>query len=234
MTGKSEARSRAWQAIRDAGVARFPGVEGRIPNFVGAEAAAARLAATDEWNRAKAIKSNPDAPQLPVRKRALTDGKTVYMAVPKLADELPFWRLDPDEIGVPFHRAASIKGAAQVAVLVGVEDMPHIDLVVCGSVAVERGGARLGKGGGFSDLEFAIGVEAGIIDRSTVIATTVHPCQILESGAIPLADHDFGLDLVVTPDEVIRTRTAIRRPPGVLWDHLDDEKRASIPVLAER
>ena len=26
---------------------------------------------------------------------------------------------------------------------------------------------------------------------------------------------------MVTPDEVIRTRTAIRRPSGVLWDHLD-------------
>jgi 5-formyltetrahydrofolate cyclo-ligase len=156
------------------------------------------------------------------------------MAVPKLADELPFWRLEPDEIDLALHRAASIKGAAQVAVPIGVDEMPHIDLVVCGSVAVERSGARLGKGGGYSDLEFAIGVEAGIIDPSTVIATTVHPCQILEPGAIPLTDHDFGLDLVVTPDEVIRTRTAIRRPSGVLWGHLDDEKKASIPVLDRR
>jgi 5-formyltetrahydrofolate cyclo-ligase len=234
VTDKAEVRARAWQAIRDADAARFPGVEGRIPNFVGAEAAAERLAATDEWTRAKAIKSNPDSPQLPVRKRALSDGKTVYMAVPKLADDLPFWRLDPDEIDAPLHRAASIKGASEHAVPVGVEEMPHIDLVVCGSVAVERGGARLGKGGGYSDLEFAIGVESGIIDRSTVIATTVHRCQILESGAIPLTEHDFGLDLIVTPDEVIRAHTSIRRPPGVLWDHLDDEKRLSIPVLARR
>jgi len=231
---KPEARSRAWLAIRDAGAARFPGVEGRIPNFVGAEAAAERLASTDAWKRAKAIKANPDSPQLPVRKRALEDGKTVYMAVPKLADERPFWRLDPDEIEVPLHRAASIKGAAQHAVPVGVDAMPHVDLVGCGSVAVERAGARLGKGAGYSDLEFAIGVEAGIIDPDTVIATTVHPCQILESGAIPLAEHDFGLDLIVTPDEVIQTRTMIRRPPGVLSDHLQAEKRASIPVLARR
>jgi 5-formyltetrahydrofolate cyclo-ligase len=28
--------------------------------------------------------------------------------------------------------------------------------VVCGSVAVNRQGARVGKGGGFSDLEFAL------------------------------------------------------------------------------
>ncbi len=234
MTDKAEVRARAWQAVRDAGVARFPGVEGRIPNFVGAEAAADRLAGTEAWKRAMAIKANPDSPQLPVRKRALADGKTVYMAVPRLADQLPFWRLDPAEIDVPTHRAASIKGAGQHAAPVGVGEMPHIDLVVCGSVAVERTGARLGKGGGYSDLEFAIGVEAGIIDDDTVIATTVHSCQILESGAIPVTAHDFGLDLIVTPDETITTSTVILRPPGVLWDHLEDDKRASIPVLAER
>jgi 5-formyltetrahydrofolate cyclo-ligase len=156
------------------------------------------------------------------------------MAVPRLADELPFWRLDPDEIDVPVHRAASIKGAAQHAVPVGVDEMPHIDLVVCGSVAVERDGARLGKGGGYSDLEFAIGVEAGIIDHDTPIATTVHRCQILESGAIPVTAHDFGLDLIVTPEDTIRSATSIERPTGVLWDHLEDEKRQSIPVLATR
>ncbi len=231
---KTDVRARAWQAIRDAGVARFPGVEGRIPNFVGAEAATDRLASTEAWRQAKTIKANPDSPQLPVRKRALADGKTVYMAVPRLADELPFWRLDPAELDVPVHRAASIKGAAQHAVPVGVEEMSHIDLVVCGSVAVERGGARLGKGGGYSDLEFAIGVEAGIIDANTVIATTVHPCQILESGSIPVTDHDFGLDLIVTPDETITTSSSIARPLGVLWDHLSDDKRTSIPVLARR
>ncbi len=232
MTEKSDVRARAWQAIRDAGVARFPGVEGRIPNFVGAEAAAERLASTDVWKRARAIKSNPDSPQLPVRKRALDDGKVVYMAVPRLADARPFWRLDPAEIDAPLHRAASIRGASEHAVPVRVDDMPHIDLVVCGSVAVERGGARLGKGGGYSDLEFAIGVEAGVIDDRTVIATTVHPCQILEPGAIPLTGHDFGLDVVVTPEETISTETSIGRPRGVLWEHLDDEKRASIPALA--
>ena len=86
--------------------------------------------------RANVVKANPDSPQLPVRKRALAEGKTVYMAVPKLADPLPFWRLDPDELDVPAHRAASISGAARHAVPVGIDEMPHIDLVVCGSVAV--------------------------------------------------------------------------------------------------
>jgi hypothetical protein len=31
---------------------------------------------------------------------------------------------------------------------------------------------------------------------------------------------------------VLRTRRR-RRPPGILWDHLDAEKRAAIPVLSQ-
>lgn len=224
-------RQHGWASIREAGVARFPGVEGRIPNFVGAEAAAEQLAETEEWKTATNLKCNPDSPQMPVRKRALQDGKTIYMAVPKLADAKPFWRLDPDELTVEPHQAASIRGAGEYGRPVAVEEMERIDLVVCGSVAVERGGARLGKGGGYSDLEFAIAREAGLVDDGTVIATTVHPAQVLEDGTIPVTDHDFPLDLIVTPEEVIRTHTTLPRPPGVLESHLDAGKRAAIPVL---
>jgi 5-formyltetrahydrofolate cyclo-ligase len=67
--------------------------------------------------------------------------------------------------------------------------------------------------------------------RSPSTATTVHPLQLLD-GPLPQTEHDFRLDLVVTPAETIRTG-APRRPRGILWDHLDDEKIASIPVLHE-
>lgn len=228
---KQALRERGWAAIRDAGAARFPGVEGRIPNFVGAEAAAEVFAGTGEWSAASTLKCNPDSPQLPVRKRALEDGKTVYMAVPKLADPQPFWRLDPGELPVPPHKAASIKGAGRHGRPVSLEEMDRVDLIVCGSVAVERSGARLGKGGGFSDLELAISIEAGLVDEGTVIATTVHSSQIFDDGSIPVAEHDFPIDLIVTPDEVIHTGTRLPRPSGVLEDHLEDEKRQTIPVL---
>jgi 5-formyltetrahydrofolate cyclo-ligase len=64
------------------------------------------------WRRARTVKCNPDAPQWPVRQRALEDGKTVYMAVPRLADENPFFLVDPDDLGGRTTRqASSIKGA---------------------------------------------------------------------------------------------------------------------------
>jgi 5-formyltetrahydrofolate cyclo-ligase len=228
---KQTLRERGWAAIRDAGVARFPGVEGRIPNFLGAEAAADLLASTSEWDTAAVLKCNPDSPQLPVRKRALAEGKTVYMAVPRLAEPKPFWRLDPDKLDVSPHEAASIKGAARHGRPVALDEMERIDLIVCGSVAVERAGARLGKGGGYSDLEFAIATKAGLVDDDTVIATTVHSSQIFDDGTIPVTEHDFPVDLIVTPDEVIRTGTGLPRPSGILEGHLDAEKRETIPVL---
>ena len=68
---KGSLREEVWAALRSAGVARFPGAEGRIPNFTGAEAAAELLRGTDAWAAAKTLKANPDSPQWPVRQRAL-------------------------------------------------------------------------------------------------------------------------------------------------------------------
>jgi hypothetical protein len=44
-------------------------------------------------------------------------------------------------------------------------------------------------------------------------------------------EHDFRVDLIVTPDEVIACG-APRRPPGLMWEQLDAAKIAAIPALA--
>jgi hypothetical protein len=94
------------------------------------------------------------------------------------------------------------------------------------------GPPRVGKGGGFSDLEFALLVEAGLIGTNTVVATTVHPLQVLEEP-LPETGHDFRLDLIVAGEEVIRCRRT-RQPQGILWEHLDAAKVAAIPALTAR
>jgi 5-formyltetrahydrofolate cyclo-ligase len=227
---KQAVRERVWALLERERAARFPGATGRIPNFAGAPAAADRLASLAAWRAARVVKSNPDAPQLPVRTRALADGKLLYMAVPRLADERPFILLDPGRLEVPPRRAASIGGSARAGRRIGVAELRPVDLVVCGSVAVNREGARVGKGGGFSDLEFALLVEAGLVGTDTVVATTVHPLQVL-AEALPETDHDFRLDLIIAGEEVITCRRS-PRPQGILWDHLDAAKIAAIPVLA--
>jgi 5-formyltetrahydrofolate cyclo-ligase len=229
---KQAVREQTWGVLEAAGVARFPGARGRIPNFAGAEAAAERLAALEEWKAACTIKANPDLPQLPVRGRALAERKTVYMAVPRLASERPFLVLDPAHIDVSPRKASSIKGAGRYGVPARLEDLDHIELVLCGSVAVDRRGARVGKGGGFSDIEFALGVEAGVIDEATTIVTTVHSLQVSDDD-LPETGHDFRVDIIVTLDEVIRCRKRMR-PSGIVWDHLSPDKIAAIPALAAR
>src|ERR1700760_3279450 len=155
LAAKAELREEVWAALTAARVARFPGAAGRIPNFTGAEAAAERLRGRPEWERPRAVKSNPDSAQLPVRQRALEDGKTVYMAVPRLAEADPFFLLDPAHLSDTPRKAASISGASRSARRIPVADLAEVGLVVSGCVAVGEEGARLGKGGGFADLEYA-------------------------------------------------------------------------------
>jgi 5-formyltetrahydrofolate cyclo-ligase len=100
-------------------------------------------------------------------------------------------------------------------------------------VAVAEDGARLGKGGGFSDLEFALASEAGLIGPDTVVVTTVHELQVRPAGTIPVSTHDVYVDWIVTPGRAIRCRRpGDRLHPGLRWDELTDEKVAAIPLLA--
>jgi 5-formyltetrahydrofolate cyclo-ligase len=158
-----------------------------------------------------------------VRRRARKDGKQLYMAVPRLRDEKPFVLVRGD----PTIRRALDEGKP-----VALEEIPPIDLVVCGTVAVNREGVRVGKGGGYSDLEFALLVENGRAGEHTTIATSVHPLQLVEDE-LPETEHDFRVDLIVTSEEVVRTPGG-NRPPGILWDHLQPEKIDEIPILKAR
>jgi 5-formyltetrahydrofolate cyclo-ligase len=162
--------------------------------------------------------------------KGVAQGKVLYMAVPRLADELPFYLLDPEHLSISPWEAAAKEGAAKVGRKVAATELPSVDLVVCGSVAVNREGARIGKGGGFSDLEVAFLVEAGVIRPDTILATTVHPLQVVDEP-LPETIHDFRVDLIVTPDEAIWCAKP-HRPPGILWDHLDQDKIAAVPALA--
>jgi 5-formyltetrahydrofolate cyclo-ligase len=228
---KKAIRRRVWDLLVRERVAER-GVHGYIPAFMGAGAAADRLAGLPEWRAAQVVKAVPDRAQQPVRERALRDGKLLYVAVPRLAAELPFFVLDPADVTTAPAEAASHQHAARHARKVGVQDMRRVDLVVCGSVAVNRRGTRLGKGGGYSDIEVALLQEAGRIGPSTVIVTTVHPLQVIDEP-IPETEHDFSVDLIVTPDEVIECEPQ-RRPTGLYWNNLTPAKIAAIPVLAAR
>jgi 5-formyltetrahydrofolate cyclo-ligase len=229
---KQDLRERIWALLQKRRVARFPlPLEDRIPNFKGAEAAAARAAALPEFQGARRIKCNPDSPQRPLRLRALREGKIVFMAVPRLRSERCFLRLDPAKLGRTLPQAATITGASALGDPVTPRELGTIDLVIAGSVAVNARGGRVGKGGGYSDLEFALARALGSVDEDTPVITTVHDLQVVDDD-IPMTAHDVPLDVVVTPERVIRVRRHVRKPRGIDWTALTSEQVSAMPPLA--
>ena len=234
---KEEVRRLVYRRLREAGVARppFP-IEGRIPNFAGAEEAARRLTSTREWLGARVVKVNPDSPQRPVRLAALVQGKVLVMPTPRI--RRGFLLLDPSRIPRrAFPRAATIRGAFRYGRLLSslgeVEaHLPRIDLIVEGSVAVSVYGDRIGKGEGYGDLEYGILRELGIVGEGTPIFTSVHDLQVFEER-LPQAPHDVPVDAIFTPGRAVRVEGRRPRPPGILWDSLSSEKLQEIPLLRE-
>jgi 5-formyltetrahydrofolate cyclo-ligase len=229
VNAKDRLRQRIWDLLDGHQIGRSGPVHGEIPDFRGADRAAARLAEHPRWVRASVVKANPDRAQAEVRRHVLDGGGLLYTAVPRLAAPEPFYEIDPDALSASAAVLATGRGAARHAPLTPLDRMRPVDVVVCGSVAVNRQGTRIGKGAGYSDIEMALLAQAGLIGEHTLIVTTVHSLQLIDEP-IPAAEHDVSVDLVVTPDGIVECPPG-RRPAGIAWQALEEEKIAAIPVL---
>ena len=228
---KEETRSKIWKIMEERNIARFPRpVFNRIPNFVGAEEAARRLQELRIFQDAGVLKVNPDSPQKPVRESVLSDGKILVTPAPRLKSG--FLLLDPKSVPKSaFSYASTIKGAFKYGKQVDLTELPKVDLIIVGSVAVSLDGARIGKGGGYSEIECGILRELNLIDEKTPIATSVHEIQVLEK--IPTEEHDIPIDIIVTPERIIETKTRHPRPKGIFWEKVTEKMLQGIPVLKE-
>lgn len=240
---KDQVRAMAYDGLHKAGAARFPfPVEGRIPNFTGAEAAARRLAELDVFKKARGVKVNPDSPQLPVRAAVLKAGKVLYMPSPRLKGG--FLCIDPENVPPGEERkAASLRHCRRYGEEVPLKSMAPgpcaerapFDLVVVGSVAVSPEGSRAGKGHGYGDLEYAILQDLG--HGPLPVATTVHPSQITPDFVTDA--HDLPVDWIITPDETIFAggagggSGAEGRSRGVDWSLIGPRDIDEMPVLRE-
>lgn len=193
---KQRLREEIWREMEKSGVATFPlPCRGRIPNFVGAEAAAEKLRHLEEWEKAKVVFVNPDSPQRKVRENVLKDGKILVMASPRL--QRGFLLIEPVKACGKERYASTVKGAFRFGV--EVQNFPKPDLIVEGSVAVDMQGHRLGKGHGYGDVEIEIlRKKFGEIP----VATTVHDLQVVEN--VPFEAKDEKVSIIVTPTKVIR------------------------------
>ncbi|BFH73185.1 5-formyltetrahydrofolate cyclo-ligase [Sulfurisphaera javensis] len=227
MQSKSEIREKIWKLLEETNIASFPRpVFSRIPNFKGADEAARKLAETKEFTKAKIVKVNPDSPQRPVRELVLKSGKLLIVPTPRLKGE--FYLLDPNKID-NIKDATKISGFFKYGEVVDLYSIPKVDLIVAGSVAVTLTGDRVGKGEGYSELEFAILRELGKVDEYTPIATTVHDVQIVDF--IPAEPYDVPVDIITTPTKVIYTKRSREKPKGIYLEYLTKEKIEETPFL---
>ncbi len=226
---KQAARQAIWDRLKEEKLARFPfPPHGRIPNFKGAKEAALRLFDEPEWRDAKRIKVNPDSPQKYVRAEALKRGIVVYVPTPRLKGG--FMKLDPAKI--PFDAigdASQMSRCARWAEPVELRDMPQLDAIVTGCVAVTDGGRRAGKGEGYSDIEFAILRELG--HDVVPVATTVNDVQVV--GGFPIETNDLPLTVIATPILTIRVSDPPPPPSTIEWDRLSDQDLSEMPILRE-
>ncbi len=226
---KQRIRELVWRLLVDRGYARPPyPVRGRIPNFVGAEEAAARIISSREFAGARTVKVSPDSPQRPVREACIRLGKTLVVPSPRI--RRGFYIIEPYVIDEKrSYEASTIRGLFMFGRPLEPESLGGIDLVVVGSVAVSPRGSRVGKGEGYSEIEYAILRMLAKIREETPIATTIHQAQIV--GSIPMEPFDVAVDLIATPLEVIRAEDRPPRPSGIIWELLDSRKVGEIPLL---
>jgi len=143
-----------------------------------------------------------------------------------------FMLLDPRRIPrEALVKASTIRGAFKYGRRCSLRDLPHVDLIVVGSVAVSKDGVRIGKGGGYSEIEYGILRELRLINERTPIFTSIHDFQLINSA--PKEDHDLVIDFIFTPRRTYRIKRKYTQPKGILWEKLTDRQIREMPVLLE-
>lgn len=203
LTRRERLRQRVWHTLKEAGVLTFPlEVFGRIPNFIGAEQAAELLSQQTEFQQARCIFVAPDHVLRRVRELVLEQGKVLAVSLP--------YRLvrqgKPALLQIAELKA--VKAAAKVDNFLryGRPLTMPVDLAVLASVVVDRQGHRLTNYRGFGDREWQRLIDTGLVHEGTKVATIVHPLQFAKDLVKWVTDKDRRVNLIVTPEEVIRCR----------------------------
>lgn len=230
MKEKESIRKAVWQRLYHEGISIDP--FNRIPPFKGQNKAAERLRRLQIYKKAKRIMVPPDEAQKQVRINILADNKILIMATPGLRDG--FYELNPRNIPIDkWAKAVTTYGVTRWGkrLFTSYKDIGQIDLLITGAVAVAKDGVRIGKGAGFFDLEYAILRTIDSINEKTPIIALVNDTQIFDN--LPRKEKDVAVDFIVTPTQVIDTKTSIPRPKGIDWLHLDSKAIKRMRPLKE-
>lgn len=234
---KRSIRLDTWQKIKDQKLTplrRFS-VFNKIPNYIGAEKAAELLAETDEFKKANSVKVNIDLAQEPVKLQVVKAKKTLFVPPAQKSPNVyaKIKKCNPDELDLVTQRKIiKLQGEEDTFQEIDMHGIEKLDMVVVGSCAVSRQGHRIGKGNGYVDLDIGILTHLGVINKDTLIVTTVHDVQVYDTLPENLfQSYDLPLDLIVTPTEIIRVSKRLTRPAGIEWNLLSSRRLEIVPVL---
>jgi len=198
MTTKEDIRQRVWERLERENIADFPRpCFGRIPNFVGNDAATMRLLELPEFRVAYCVFAAPDYALKRARDLILERGKVLAVATPHMRS---FLEIHPTDKPI----STTIKGLFKH----GMPLVTPVDLIVQGSVAVDRRGNRLGKGKGYGDREIAYLKKKGLAKPDVKVVTIVHEAQIVDDLSSLVDENDVPVDYILTPDRII----SVKRP----------------------
>ncbi|KAG0706954.1 hypothetical protein DFH29DRAFT_899329 [Suillus ampliporus] len=81
-------------------------------------------------------------------------------------------------------------------------DCSNLDLILVPGVAFDRSLSRLGHGKGYYD-RFVTSYSSSTGRSKPLLVALALKQQLLEEGQVPMMDHDWKMDIIITPDEVI-------------------------------
>lgn len=233
---KASIRKDTWSKLKADNVVTGTIYLNRIPYFKGSDEAAQRFAETEEFQKAKSICINADKAQESVQYLTVQAKKTLLIQIPlfirkglvkciQVPDDLP-----DDEIQKLTTRTA----IGEHGKVVALNDERKVDIVVMGSIAVSKQGQRIGKGEGFADIEYAMMQKQGMLTPDTIVVTTVHDSQVFDTLPEELfKEHDVGVNLIITPTQVIRVSPNPPKSSGLNWSLLSNRRLKIFPILRQ-
>jgi len=191
------------------------------PNFVGVEKASIRAAVLDEFIAAKVVMVNPGVAVL--SDTVLSQGKMLVSPAPGLRDDKVLQEL-------VLNKQETVEGKRyQKFQRKELDDKTKIDVLVVGSMLVDKTGRRIGKKLDQVGVEYVLG---GLHTQKLVVITIVHDCQVVEH--IPesmFSAMDVPVDIIVTPSQVIRVKDRLPKPREILWNIVTENMLHNIPAL---
>eukprot|EP00092_Neocalanus_flemingeri_P025754 GFUD01027920.1.p1 GENE.GFUD01027920.1~~GFUD01027920.1.p1 ORF type:complete len:797 (+),score=235.16 GFUD01027920.1:136-2526(+) len=204
-------------------VTTLPPLPTRYPQFLGSDEAAKRAAALPEFISAGVVLVSQGVTVM--SDVVLQEGKMLVSPIPGLREEKVFQQLVRNEL---VEETEEGKKSPKYQRLEVKEDL-KIDLLVVGSMVVDKMGRRLGKKRERVGLEFVLG---GQSLKKVVVVTLVHDCQVVEEVPETMFSvQDVAVDIIVTPTKVIRIKNRMPKPDKILWSIVTKNMMENIPLL---